>query len=307
MIRKTASLLARKSWFRKLIMSTPVLREFAGRFVGGDDLPAGLAAVRGLNARSIKGSLNFHGMHATKALEAQNATNQAIESLRKIFEEGIDSHVSVKLTKIGLDIDLELCRTHLRQIMDCAASAKGFVRIDMEESAYVEETLRIFEGMQDRYGGDAIGIVIQSYLRHRAGDLDHLIARGARVRIVKGGYREPPDRVFQTRTEVDAAFYRDIERLLIRGISPAIATHDSEAVAHTVALRERLGLSKGAFEFQMLYGVKPELQTRLLADGYSVRCYVPYGGEWAVHLLGCLRRIPTELFGHTMHTYPPPP
>ena len=297
MIRKIALLLARQSWFRKLIMSTPVLRDLAGRFVGGDDLPAGLAAVRGLNVRGIKGSLNFHGMHVRDAEEAKRAADQAIDALRRIREETIDSHVSVKLTKIGLDVDAALCRTQLRRILDCAAETGGFVRIDMEESVYVEETLRMFEEMQDLYGGGTVGLVIQSYLRHRSEDLERLMDRGASIRLVKGGYRESRSLVFHTKAEIDAAFKRDIERLLKRGTLPAIATHDAEAIAWTRALQERLGLGKDAFEFQMLYGVRLDLQEGLVADGYTVRGYVPYGGDWVTHLLGSIRRIPADALG----------
>ena len=275
-------------------MSTPVLREIAGRFVGGDDLPAGLAAVRGLNAGGIKGSLNFHGMHVRDAEEAKRAADQAIDALRRIREEGLDSHVSVKLTKIGLDVDATLCRTQLRRILDCAAGTGGFVRIDMEESVYVEETLRTFEQMQDHYGGGTVGVVIQSYLRDRSGDLDRLLDRGASIRLVKGGYREPRSRVFHAKAEIDAAFKRDIERLLKRGISPAIATHDEDAIAWTRARQEQLGLGKDAIEFQMLLGVRLDLQEALVADGYTVRAYVPYGGDWAAHLAGCIGRIPAD-------------
>jgi proline dehydrogenase len=300
MIRKVALLLARQSWFRKFIMSTPVLRDLAGRFVGGDDLQAGLAAVRRLNDRGIKGSVNFHGMHVRDVEEAKHAADQAIDALRSIREEGLESHVSVKLTKIGLDIDAALCRTQLRRILDCATETRGFVRIDMEESIYVEETLRTFEEMQDSYGGGTVGLVIQSYLRHRSGDLERLLDRGARIRLVKGGYRESRGVVFHSRAEVDAAFKRDIERLLKRGISPAIATHDTEAIAWTRALQERLGLGKGDFEFQMLYGVEPSLQESLVAAGYTVRCYVPYGGDWATHVVGCLRRIPASALSRLM-------
>ena len=292
MIRKFTILLARQSWFRKLVMSTPVLRDLAGRFVGGDDLPAALTAVRRLNARGIQGSVNLHGMHATDEREAKGAADEAIAALRRIREEGLGSHVSVKLTKIGLDLDLAFCRTQLRRILDCAAETGGFVRIDMEEAIYIEETLRMFEEMQDLYGNGAVGAVIQSYLRHRSGDLDRLMDRGARIRLVKGGYRESRGLVFRNKAEIDAAFERDIERLLKRGTSPAIATHDVDAIAWTRTLQERLGLGKDAFEFQMLYGVEPDLQESLVADGYAVRCYIPYGGDWTTHLFGCLRRIP---------------
>lgn len=293
MLRNIAYLLARQSWLRKTVLGTPVLRDLAGRFVGGDDLQAGLAAVRSLNARGIQGSLNFHGMHVREAGEAEAAASQAVEALHRIREEALGAHVSVKLTKIGLDVDEGLCLGNLRRILDAAEASDGFVRIDMEESRYVTDTLRIFEAMQDEYGAERVGIVIQSYLRHRTGDLDRLMARDARIRLVKGGYREPGNVAFQAKAEVDAAFHRDIQRLLAHGGLPAIATHDAEAVAWALAQCERLGLGKEAFEFQMLYGVKPELQSRLVAEGYRVRCYVPYGGEWAAHLVGCLRRLPS--------------
>lgn len=294
MIRKAVSILARQSWFRKFIMSTPVIRELAGRFVGGDDLPSGLAAVRGLNAKGIKGSLNFHGMHVRDPEEARSAADQAIDALRRIQAERLDSHVSVKLTKIGLDVDAAHCRAQLRRVLNCAIETGGFVRIDMEESVYVDETLRMFEEMQDLCGNGTVGLVIQSYLRNRSTDLDRLLDRGASIRLVKGGYRESREVVFPSKDEVDAAFRRDIERLLRRGCSPAIATHDEEAIAWTKALQEQLGLGRDAFEFQMLYGVRPDLQESLVAEGYIVRCYIPYGGDWATHLAGCLRRIPAD-------------
>lgn len=295
MIRQAALLLARSSWFRKTILGTPILRDLAGRFVGGDDLPAALATVRRLQATGIKGSLNYHGMHAETAGEAQAAVDQAIQSLQAIAAEGLEAHVSVKLTKIGFDLDPAMADAGLRRILDCAASTGGFVRLDMEEAAYLDDTLWIFEAMLERYGRDTVGIVIQSYLRHRRPDLDRLMDRGARIRLVKGGYRESPDLVFRRKAEVDAAFLEDIERLLGRGYRPAIATHDAGAVAWTRAVQERLGLGQDAFEFQMLHGVKPDLQASLRDQGYGVRCYVPYGGDWATHLVGCLRRLPQGL------------
>jgi len=304
MIQQVAHLLARQSWFRKLVMSMPVLRELAGRFVGGEDLASALAATRRLNARGLKATLNFHGMHELDRGEGERAAQQAVDALVRIREEGLDSHVSIKLTKIGLDVDPVQCRLQLLRILDCAAETGGFVRIDMEESDYVEVTLQLFEEMQDRFGNGRVGLAIQSYLRHRAGDLDRLLDRKASIRLVKGGYRERASQTFRAKAKVNAAFHRDIERLLARGVSPAIATHDEAAVAWTLAVQARLGLDREAFEFQMLYGVNPDLQERLLADGYRVRCYIPYGGDWAAHAVGCLRRIPAGAlaqFRHTLH------
>ncbi|WP_285606351.1 proline dehydrogenase family protein [Geothrix edaphica] len=297
MIRKAALLIARNSWFRKAILGLPVLRDLAGRFVGGKDLASGLATVRGLNARGLKGSLNFHGMHAESIAEAQTAIDQAIDALQAIGADRLDAHVSVKLTKIGFDLDPALAEAGLRRILDCAARTGGFVRLDMEEAVYVEDTLRMFEAMLSQYGPERVGIVIQSYLRHRRQDLDRLMALGASIRLVKGGYREARDVVLHRRVEIDTAFHEDIERLLRQGHAPAIATHDAEAVAWTKTVQKRLGLGQDAFEFQMLLGVKPDLQARLREEGYAVRCYVPYGGDWATHLVGCLRRLPMDLLG----------
>lgn len=295
MIRKAALLLARHGWFRKAVLGMPVLRDLAGRFVGGDDLPAALAAVRALNARGLKASLNFHGMHAASSAEAQAAVDQALEALQAIQSEGLDAHLSVKLTKIGFDVDPLLAEAGLRRILGCAARTGGFVRLDMEEAAYLDAFQRLFETMLRQYGPGTVGIVVQSYLRHREGDLDRLMSLGASIRLVKGGYREAPSLVFRRPPDIDAAFHRDIERLLRSGYAPAIATHDARAVAWTREVQQRLGLGPGAFEFQMLHGVKPDLQTRLRAEGFAVRCYVPYGGDWTTHLVGCLRRLPMGL------------
>lgn len=291
MFKRVALLLARSASFRKTVMGTPFLRDLAGRYVGGEDLPAGLAVVRQLNSRGIKGSLNFYGMHTREAAEAEHAADEAIAALRRIQVDGVDSHISVKLTKIGLDVGADFCRTQLRRILDCASETGGFVRLDMEESPYLDQTLRIFEEMRVEYGDGTVGLVIQSYLRHRAADLDLLMDHGARVRLVKGGCREPRDVAFHSKAEIDAAFKRDIERLLKRGRSPAIATHDAEAIAWTRECQDRLGLGKEDVEFQMLRGVKPELQDRLVADGYTVRSYVPYGGDWPNHVVSCLRQV----------------
>lgn len=296
MLRTAALQLTRMSWFRKFMMSTPVIRGVVGRFVGGEDLASGLAAVRQLNAKGIKGSLNFHGMHALDRPEALEAADQAIMALQKIDEEGLDANVSVKLTKLGLDVDATFCREQLQRVLACASEAGGFVRIDMEESAYVEPTIRLFEEMQDQFGGGTVGLVLQSYLRQRSADLDRLLDRGASIRLVKGGYRESAEVVFRGKAEVDAAFLRDIERLLGRGRAPAIATHDHAAIAWALAVQSRLGLGREDLEFQMLYGVKEALQERLVAEGHRVRCYVPYGGDWVNHVIGCLRRLPADFF-----------
>ena len=261
-------------------MTAPVLRDLARRFFAGVDLAGGLRAVRALNAQGIKGTLNYVGIHCRSEIEAASAAAATIESLRRIHEEELDSHVSIKLTNLGLDLGEPLCRRHLLDVLDTARELGNFVRIDMEESPYVETTLRLFEEMRQVYGPGTVGIVVQSYLRHRRGDLDRLLAGGSRIRLVKGGYWESPDVVFRDRREIDAAFRHDLGRLLNHGRDPAIATHDAGAIACALQAATAAGLTPVHYEFQMAYGVREDLQHALVSQGYRVRCYVPYGERW---------------------------
>jgi len=272
-------------------MTTPGLRQLAWRFVAGEDLEAGVAAVRSLNARGILASLNFVGTHVHEREEAQSATDAAIEALQRIHGENLAANLSVKPTQLGLDIDEGYCRLQLRRVVERARSLGLFVRIDMEEFVYVEPTLRLFEELRTEFGNDTVGIVIQSYLRDRAGDLERVVAGGSSVRLTKGGYWEP-EVAYRDKADIDRCFDRDIELLLSRGRLPAIATHDEQFVNRTTELATQLGLDRTDFEFQMLYGVRPDLQERLASEGYKVRCYIPYGGQWFPYFLGCVRRLP---------------
>lgn len=295
MLRKMCGSLARHPWLRKAVVSTPGIRDLAWRFVAGENLDAGLSALRALNARGIKGTLNYVGTHVRRESDAIAATDAALEALRRIHQEKIDSHLSVKPTQIGLDVAEDCCRVQLRRILDQARDLGNFVRIDMEESPYIEVTLRLFEEMRDLYGVDTVGIVVQSYLRHRAGDLERLMAGGSRIRLVKGGYWEPPTVVYRKQADIDAAFHRDIELLLRHGRHPAIATHDTTCIEYAQRVAATVGRDPGSYEFQMLYGVRPDLQNRLASEGCTVRCYVPYGSHWYEYFLGCVRRVPGGL------------
>lgn len=292
MLRQLSSLVVKQPWLRKAAVTMPLVRDAAWRFVAGEDLDAGLATLRALDARGIKGTLNHVGTHARGEVEAIAAADVAVESLRRIRGEPLEANLSLKLTQIGLDVDESLCREQLRRVLDCASQVGGFVRIDMEESPYVERTIALFEEMRDRYGADTVGVVLQSYLRRRGGDLERLLAGGSRIRLVKGGYWESAEVVHRRRADVDGAFRRDIEVLLARGRHPAIATHDPRAVEHACRAAAEAGLERRAFELQMLFGVARGLQDRLVRQGYSVRCYVPYGSDWYAYFLGCARRIP---------------
>jgi len=292
MLRHLYHSLIGQSWLRKMVLSTPLVRDIVWRFVAGEDLEAAVRVVRNLNARGIKGTISYVGTHLRQADQVTAATEATIESLARLRQEGLASHVSIKPTNLGLDINEGLCREQLDRIIAAARAAGNFVRIDMEESPYVDATLRLFEELRDRYGRDTTGVVIQSYLTQRRGDLDRVIAGGSQVRLVKGGYWEPADVTCRRKEDIDRRFRDDIERLLVGGHYPAFATHDVHAIDYARRRAAELGKGKGDFEFQMLYGVRPDLQDRLVADGYNVRCYVPYGRQWHAYALGCIRRAP---------------
>jgi len=281
--------LARNSGVRKLVLGTPLVRDVASKFVAGDDLASTIQVVRAFNRRGIRASMNYFGMHTADPVLASHAADEAIAALRTIEREALDANVSVKLTLLGLDVDREFCAAQLDRVLATAVETGGFVRLDMEESRYLDDTLSLYESMSARWGTGTVGIVLQSYLRHRGSDLDRYAGLGARIRLVKGGCREPADVAYQSKAEIDAAFKRDIERLLGAGQSPAIASHDAAAIDWAMTCQERLGLPLQAVEFQMLQGVKEELQSALNADGRPVRVYVPYGNDWPMHVLSNLR------------------
>ena len=287
--RRLVHLLSRSSRMRKLAMGTPLVRDVAGKFVGGDDLPATIGTVRTFNRRGLKATMNFHGMHAVDPGLATRAADEAIMALQAIRQQDLDANVSVKLTLIGLDISREFCSRQLDRVLATASETGGFVRIDMEESRYLDDTLMLYESNAERWGKETVGIVLQSYLRRRDADLDRYAASGAHIRLVKGGCREPADVAYQTKHEIDEAYLRDIERLLNAATSPAIASHDATAIEWAKTCQARLGLPLHAVEYQMLQGVKEDLQTELVAEGRPVRLYVPYGNTWLSHVLTNLR------------------
>ncbi len=263
---------------RKFAMSTPGFRTLAWRLVAGEDLDAAVAVARQLGERGITTTLNALGIHVGSEADARAGAGRAIEAVRRIQREAIDATVSVKLTAIGLEFDPELCRALLNDILSCASEAGVFVRIDMEEFANLEATLRLFAEARAAFGNETVGIVIQSYLRNPPYDLAGLIAEGTRIRIVKGGYQESSDVTYHTKSDIDAAFRRDVDRLLRSADYPAIATHDEATIDLVRAIRRDAGIAPDRFELQMLYGVRADLQETLVREGFRVRAYMPYGG-----------------------------
>ena len=265
----------------------------ATRFIAGENLEDAVRAVRQLNAEGFDVTLDHLGESVQAAPEAEGACQVYLGILDRLAAEGLRSHISIKLTQLGLAMDKDLAGRLLGALAQRAAFHKTFVRIDMESSAYTEGTLRVF--YQVNAPRDVLGVVIQSYLYRSANDVEELVKRGARVRLVKGAYQEPPVVAFPRKADVDANFVKLMEALLTSGGYHAIATHDPRMIASTQAFARAHGMTANQFEFQMLYGIRRQLQRDLLRQGYRVRVYVPYGREWYAYFMRRLAERPANL------------
>ncbi len=267
----------------------------ASRFVAGETLDAAVPKVRDLNGRGITASLDLLGESVTAAAEARTAAATVVQMLDRIVAERLECNVSLKLTQMGLDLDAALCTENLRRILDRAREAGSFVRIDMESSAHTERTLRLFEGELFPAYRDRVGIVIQSYLRRSAADIERLVTLGARVRLCKGAYKEPEAVAFPRKADVNRSYAELMEVLLQRGNYPALATHDPVLIARARRFAEAKGIAASRFEFQMLYGVRRDLQEELKRAGYNVRVYVPFGTHWYPYFMRRLAERPANI------------
>jgi len=268
---------------------------FGRRFIAGEAIEEALAAVRDIEARGMTQTLDQLGESVTSAEEAARATSGYLRILDAIEKAGVGRNVSVKLTQLGLDIDRATCIDNLRRILDRAQAAQFFVRIDMENSPYTDVTLDIVETAWS-LGYKNVGTVLQSCLKRSERDAERLIAAGIRVRLVKGAYKEPAAVAFQSKSDVDAAFVRMTQALLARGDYPAIATHDPRMIEATKAFSAQQGIAKDRFEFQMLFGIRRDLQAQLVAEGYRMRIYVPFGTEWYPYFMRRLGEWPANVY-----------
>jgi proline dehydrogenase len=270
-------------------------RRFASRFVAGETVESALIALRELNAAHISATLDLLGESVARAEEARAARDTYLQLLERIHAGGADANVSVKLTQMGLDVDADLCRENIRAIIARASQDGSFVRIDMEGSAYTQRTLELFTRALYPEFGNSVGVVLQSYLRRTAQDVDDMIALGARVRLCKGAYQEPASLAFPEKRDVDANYVACMERLMERGHYPGLATHDERIIAIAKAFARNKKIERARFEFQMLYGVRRDLQRRLRREGYNVRVYVPFGGHWYPYLMRRLAERPANI------------
>ena len=299
MLKESLLALSESQTARRVITRTPVSRNLAQRFVAGDTLEDAVEAARALNRAGLLVSLDFLGESVRSREEAEGATDMAIRIVETIAREGLQANLSIKPTQLGLDIDEAFCRDHVEMVLQRArelgdGEGEMFVRLDMESTDYTERTVALVEGLWAD-GFHNVGTVLQSYLRRTPDDLERLIALGSRVRLVKGAYKEPDELAFPDKADTDRMYVREMERLLQAGHYPAIATHDEAIIDHARRFAWEQGIGKESFEFQMLYGVRRDLQSRLREEGYNVRVYVPFGDSWYPYLMRRLAERPANV------------
>lgn len=293
-LRTTILWLSSQPRVRRFVGRNRLARHFAARFVAGETPESAVAASLALAKRGITTSLDVLGESVTQAAAAAAAAADYVALLERMAAAGVEVNVSVKPTQMGLDLDPALCERNLRRILDRAREVRGFVRLDMESSAYTQRTLDLFARLHPEYGAGA-GVVIQAALRRSTEDVERLIAGSARVRLCKGAYLEPESVAYPAKADVDSHFERLMERLLEAGNYPGIATHDERLIRRAQAFARSRGIAPERFEFQMLYGVRRDLQEQLRAEGWRVRVYVPFGTQWYPYLMRRLAERPANV------------
>jgi proline dehydrogenase len=288
--------LSRSAFLKRLASKYGMAHDesFARRFIAGETVEEAIRAARALQARGFLLTLDYLGESVATMDEANAATQDYVRLIDVIVASGIERNISLKLTQLGIDIDRATCIDNMRRILEPAQRHGFFVRIDMENSPYTEVTLEVFETLwQQQYR--KIGIALQSALRRTEQDVRHMNELGARVRLVKGAYKEPASVAFQQKSEVDDAYVRLMRLLLDGGTNPAIATHDEAMLTATRDYAAGRAIAADRFEFQMLYGIRRDLQTTLVAEGYRMRVYVPFGRQWFPYFMRRLGERPANI------------
>lgn len=294
-----------KSFFHALARSKSIERmaskygmakptSFARRFIAGETLEEALRSARELKAQGMLLTLDQLGESVTTLPEVEAATQGYVTLIERIVESGLERNISIKLTQLGLDVDLAVCNANVRRILDLAKQHDFFVRIDMENSPYIAKTLDVFKGLWSE-GYRSAGVVLQSAIFRAEDDAKAMNALGARVRLVKGAYKEPSEVAHQAKADVDAAYVRITKSLLKDGNYPAIATHDPKMIEETKAFAKEQGIPNERYEFQMLYGIRRDLQASLRNDGYRMRVYVPFGKQWFPYFMRRLGERPANV------------
>jgi proline dehydrogenase len=297
MVARSALLfLSRQEGLKDFATKFRPFKRMTTRFVAGEDINEAVEAIRAINATGATASFDHLNEGVSRADETEGEVREYRQILARIDESGIKSNVSIKLTQFGLEIDPELCYRNARGVVEEAARRGNFVRVDMEQSAVTQVTIDIFKRLRAEFDLNTVGIVLQSYLRRTAADVQDLLKIPARIRLCKGAYNEPPEVAFPDKRDVDANYVAQMKILLSSGVYHGIATHDERMIAATIEHAGREGIAKDAFEFQMLYGVRRDLQVQLARDGYPVRVYVPYGKHWYPYFMRRLAERPANVW-----------
>ena len=312
MLRSFLIYLSKAGWAQRMVTGWSFAWQTASRFVAGESIPDAIRVIQELNEKGIVATLDQLGEHTTTAEEATHSTEGILEILDEIDKAGVKSNVSIKLTQIGMGLDDSLCLENLTRILHRAKGYKNFVRIDMEDSPYTDTTIELLNGvMDDGFNIQTVGLVVQSCLYRTEDDTRKLLEREVRFRLVKGAYSEPPDKAYPKKADVDANFDLLTKILIDAALAiespelsedgrippvPAIATHDEKRIDFAKQYAEKVGLPKEALEFQMLYGIRRELQDQLAAEGYPVRVYVPFGTHWYPYFMRRLAERPANIW-----------
>lgn len=271
-------------------------KKLTRRFIAGESIDEAVAAIREINARGGSASFDHLNESVASTAETEAEVTEYLDVLARIEESGIDSNVSIKLTQFGLEIDRELTHRNARRVVEDAVRRGNFVRIDMEGSNVTQATIDIFKRLRAEFGLNDVGIVLQSYLYRTENDARDLLKIPARIRLCKGAYDEPAEVAYPNKADADSNYVRVMQILLSSGIYHGIATHDPKMIDATIDFANREGISKDAFEFQMLYGIRRDLQEQLARDGYGLRVYVPYGKHWYPYFMRRLAERPANIW-----------
>ena len=312
MLRSLLISLSRAAWAQKLITSWSFAWRAASRFVAGERTDDLIRVIQELNKNGFNATLNYLGESISSAEEAEKATNEILKVLNEVDKADVKSNVSIKLTQIGIGLDENICRQNLVEILEQVKRCGNFLRVDMEDTPYTDTTISLYHSMLERgFDQSQIGLVLQAYLYRTEGDLRKLLEIGTRIRLVKGAYNEPPDKAYPKKADtdanydllakitIDAALKLDGNAISADGKVPpiiAIASHDERRIGFAKQYAEKVGLPKNAIEFQMLYGIRRDLQGKLVKDGYPVRVYVPYGSQWYQYFMRRLAERPENIW-----------
>jgi proline dehydrogenase len=288
--------LSRQEGLKDFAARFSLFKKLTTRFIAGENIDEAVAAIREVNAHGCSASFDHLNESVSSVAETEAEVREYLDVLARIEESGINSNVSIKLTQFGLEIDPELAYRNARRVVEDAARRGNFVRVDMETSHLTRATIDVFKRLRTEFGLNDVGIVLQSYLYRTMDDARELLKIPARIRLCKGAYNEPAEVAYPDKKDVDDNYVRVMQLLLSSGVYHGIATHDPKMIDATINFAQREGIAKEAFEFQMLYGIRRDLQEQLARDGYGMRVYVPYGKHWYPYFMRRLAERPANIW-----------